>query len=114
MKPRVEKVVDQESVQWIENDAKLDAQFFKTAYREALTEAHDDLARRQAAQVGQHSREVITWLAIIATLVISLPFASIADSSAFIYLVSFTLAAVFARLAVLLLEPSRPRHRSAK
>ncbi|WP_344945819.1 hypothetical protein [Sphaerisporangium flaviroseum] len=114
MKPRVEKVVDQESVRWIEQDGRLDAQFFKAAYLEALTEAHDDLARRQAQQLSQRSREVLIWLAIALPVVVSLLFAGVADSSIFTSLGIAALALILTRLGILLVEPSRGHHRSTK
>ncbi|MEV4377895.1 hypothetical protein [Streptosporangium sp. NPDC049644] len=110
MKPRVEKVVDQESVRWIEQGARLDAQFFRTAHRDALTEAQDDLARRQVQQVSRHSREVFVWLGIALALLVSLPFAGVTDSPVLASLGISALVIVLGRLGILFTEPSE-RHR---
>jgi hypothetical protein len=60
MRPKTEKVVDPESIAWIERreGPRSDEGYFASAWERALTEAESDMKRRnEARKPGRHRLE---------------------------------------------------------
>jgi hypothetical protein len=110
MEPRVETIVDQESVHWIESEgAAMDAPYLRSAYLQALAQVRADQASQEIARLRRRTRPLALTGALTGSGVLAAGTVVLTKGPIVVgVLISFTLVLAGAAFAATLASIGQP------